>query len=67
MVLIADYQTITDRESPAGLPADVLGLIADDLAVGIDPGRTPVFAEIAAETLDDVRGLMHNAYCPRIR
>src|SRR5438552_8361898 len=39
MVLVADYQTITDRESPAGLRADVLGLIADYLAVGIDPGR----------------------------
>ena len=29
MVLVADYQTITDRDSPDTLPADVLGLIAD--------------------------------------
>ena len=37
MVLIADYQTITDRDAPESLPADVLGLVADYLAVGIDP------------------------------
>ncbi len=39
MVLIADYQTLTDRDAPETLPADVLGQVADYLAVGIDPGR----------------------------
>jgi tryptophanyl-tRNA synthetase len=50
MVLIADYQTITDRDSPETLPADVLGLLADYLAVGIDPERATIFAhsQIAA-------------------
>lgn len=43
-VVIADYQTITDRDSPASLPADVLGLVADYMAVGIDPGRATIFA-----------------------
>ena len=43
-VLVADYQTITDRESPAGLPDDVDGLVADYLAVGIDPARATIFA-----------------------
>lgn len=51
MVLVADYQTITDRESPATLPADVLGLIADYLAVGIDPERATIFAHSQVEHL----------------
>jgi tryptophanyl-tRNA synthetase len=44
MILIADYQTITDRDSPASLPADVEELVADYLAVGIDPSRATIFA-----------------------
>ena len=44
MVLVADYQTITDRDSPASLPGDVEELVADYLAVGIDPTRATIFA-----------------------
>jgi len=29
LVLVADYQTITDRDSPASLPEDVEELVAD--------------------------------------
>src|SRR5690348_14329434 len=54
MVLIADYQTITDRESPASLPADVLGLMADYLAVGIDPERATIFAHSQVEALNQL-------------
>ena len=54
MVLVADYQTITDRESPASLPADVLGLIADYLAVGIDPERATIFAHSQVEQLNQL-------------
>ena len=54
MVLVADYQTITDRESPASLPADVLGLIADYLAVGIDPERATIFAHSQVEALNQL-------------
>jgi tryptophanyl-tRNA synthetase len=43
MVLIADYQTITDRDSPASLPADVEELVADYVAVGIDPATATIF------------------------
>jgi tryptophanyl-tRNA synthetase len=43
-VLVADYQTITDRDSPASLSRDVEELVADYLAVGIDPGRSTIFA-----------------------
>jgi tryptophanyl-tRNA synthetase len=54
MVLIADYQTITDRESPASLPDDVLGLMADYLAVGIDPERATIFAHSQVEHLNQL-------------
>src|SRR5437763_218464 len=43
LVLIADYQAITDRDSPAHLPGDVEGLVADYLAAGIDPSRAVIF------------------------
>jgi len=45
LVLVADYQTIIDRDSPSSLPRDVEELVADYLAVGIDPGRTTIFAQ----------------------
>ena len=54
LVLIADYQTITDRESPAELPADVLGQVADYLAVGIDPERATIFAHSQVEELNQL-------------
>ncbi len=54
MVLVADYQTITDRDSPASLPADVLGLVADYLAAGIDPERATIFAHSRVEQLNQL-------------
>ncbi|MBW4029292.1 MAG: tryptophan--tRNA ligase [Acidobacteria bacterium] len=43
-VLIADYQTITDRDAPERMRDDVLGLVADYLAVGLDPQKSTIFA-----------------------
>jgi tryptophanyl-tRNA synthetase len=54
MVLIADYQTITDRDAPDSLPGDVLGLVADYLAVGIDPRRATIFAHSQIEPLNQL-------------
>jgi tryptophanyl-tRNA synthetase len=54
MVLVADYQTIIDRDSPASLPSDVEALIADYLAVGIDPGRATIFAHSQVEALNQL-------------
>ena len=51
LVLIADYQAITDRDAPASLPADVEGQLADYLAVGIDPARSTIFAHSQVEAL----------------
>ena len=54
MVLVADYQTIIDRDSPASLRSDVEGLVADYLAVGIDPGRATIFAHSQVEALNQL-------------
>src|SRR5215211_233703 len=54
MVLVADYQTIIDRESPASLPDDVATLVADYLAVGIDPVRATIFAHSQVEALNQL-------------
>ena len=54
LVLIADYQAITDRTSPADLREIVLGLIADYLAIGIDPARSVIFAHSQVEALNQL-------------
>jgi tryptophanyl-tRNA synthetase len=53
-VLIADYQTITDRDSPEEIREDVLGLVADYLAVGIDPERATIFAHSQVAELNQL-------------
>ncbi len=54
VVVVADYQTITDRASPATLPADVEEQIADYLAVGIDPTRSTIFAHSQVPALNQL-------------
>ena len=54
IVLVADYQTITDRDSPASLPEDVEELVADYLAVGIDPARATIFAHSLVPELNQL-------------
>ena len=54
LVLIADYQTITDRVAPAQLPHDVEGLVADYLAVGIDPERAIIFTHSQVPELNQL-------------
>ena len=53
-VVVADYQTITDRDSPASLPSDVEELVADYLAVGIDPARATIFAHSLVPELNQL-------------
>jgi tryptophanyl-tRNA synthetase len=53
-VLIADYQVMTDRTAPAGLARDVLGQVADYLAVGIDPSRATIFAHSQVAELNQL-------------
>jgi tryptophanyl-tRNA synthetase len=54
VVLVADYQTIIDRDSPASLPGDVEALVADYLAVGVDPARATVFAHSQVPALNQL-------------
>src|SRR5262245_62446589 len=51
-VLIADYQVLTDREVADRLSERVDGLIADYLAVGIDPASATIFAHSAVPALN---------------
>jgi len=53
-VLIADYQTFTDRAAARGLPDDVAGQVADYLAAGIDPARATIFAHTQVEGLNQL-------------
>jgi len=53
-VLIADYQTLTDRAAARGLPDDVAGQVADYLAAGIDPARATIFAHTQVEALNQL-------------
>jgi tryptophanyl-tRNA synthetase len=54
LVLIADYQTLTDRVAPTTLPLDVLGQVADYVAVGIDPERSTIFAHSQVGALNQL-------------
>jgi len=54
LVLIADYQAITDRSAAAGLPDIVIGLVADYLALGIDPEQATIFAHSQVESLNQL-------------
>jgi tryptophanyl-tRNA synthetase len=54
LVLIADYQTITDRDAPVDLPRDVEELVADNLAAGIDQDRAVIFAHSQVPELNQL-------------
>jgi tryptophanyl-tRNA synthetase len=54
LVLIADYQVLTDRDSAERLDDFVLGLALDYLAIGIDPARSVIFAHSAVPELNQL-------------
>lgn len=54
MVLIADYQVITDRDSIGPLEQRVLDIVADYLSVGIDESRSTIFAHSAVPALNQL-------------
>jgi hypothetical protein len=53
-VLIADYQVLTDRDTAERLEEYVIALVADYLAIGIDPGRSVIFAHSAVPALNQL-------------
>jgi tryptophanyl-tRNA synthetase len=54
IVLIADYQVMTDRQPGHELAATVRGVIADYLAAGIDPSRSMIFTHSAVPALNEL-------------
>jgi tryptophanyl-tRNA synthetase len=54
LVLIADYQVLTDRDTADHLDEYVTGLVLDYLAIGIDPGRSVIFAHSAVPELNQL-------------
>ncbi len=54
LVLVADYQVITDRDGVGPIRERVLSMIADYLSIGLDPERTTVFAHSAVPALNQL-------------
>jgi tryptophanyl-tRNA synthetase len=53
-VLVADYQVLTDRDVADRLEETVEGLVADYLAVGIDPTTAVIFRHSAVPALNQL-------------
>jgi tryptophanyl-tRNA synthetase len=53
-ILIADYQVLTDRDVAERLSEHVAGLVADYLAIGIDPEVTTIFTHSAVPALNQL-------------
>jgi tryptophanyl-tRNA synthetase len=53
-ILIADYQVLTDRDVAERLGEHVIGLVADYLAIGIDPASVTIFAHSAVPALNQL-------------
>lgn len=54
LVLIADYQVLTDRDISADLAGHVEGLVLDYLAVGLEPDRCTFFCHSAVPALNQL-------------
>ena len=54
MVLIADYQVLTDRDTAGRLPETVHSIVLDYLAAGLDPDRATIFAHSAVPALNQL-------------
>src|SRR5580692_12487450 len=54
LVLIADYQVLTDRDTADHLDEYVTAMVLDYLAVGLDPARTVIFAHSAVPALNQL-------------
>ncbi|HWF81911.1 MAG TPA: tryptophan--tRNA ligase [Streptosporangiaceae bacterium] len=53
-ILIADYQVLTDRDVADRLSEHVAGLVADYLAIGVDPEATTIFTHSAVPALNQL-------------
>jgi len=53
-ILIADYQVITDRDGTGPIHERVLSMMADYLAIGLDPAKTTFYAHSAVPALNQL-------------
>ncbi len=53
-LVVADYQVITDRDGLGPIRERVLSLVADYLAVGLDPERTTIFSHSSVPALNQL-------------
>ena len=53
-VVIADYQVITDRDTTDQIQDNVLNMVIDYLACGIDPAKTMIFTHSAVPALNQL-------------
>jgi len=53
-VIIADYQVITDRDTTEHIADNVLNMVIDYLACGLDPERTMIFTHSAVPALNQL-------------
>jgi tryptophanyl-tRNA synthetase len=53
-VLVADFQVLTDRDVTSDVDDNVINLVIDYLAIGIDPARTCVFAHSYVPYLNEL-------------
>lgn len=54
LVVVADYQVLSDRDHPGDLDATVTGLVLDYLGCGLDPDTTLVFRHSAVPALNQL-------------
>lgn len=54
ILVLADYQVITDRESAQGVRENVYHAVLDYLAAGIDPEQSTIFAHSAVPALNQL-------------
>ncbi|MBR2683278.1 MAG: tryptophan--tRNA ligase [Atopobiaceae bacterium] len=53
-VIIADYQVITDRDTTEHIADNVLNMVVDYMACGIDPKKTMIFTHSAVPALNQL-------------
>ncbi len=54
LIVVADYQVVTDRDHPGDLVRSVREIVLDYLACGLEPDRTTVFAHSAVPALNQL-------------
>lgn len=54
LIIIADYQVITDRDTTANIADNVHNMVIDYLACGIDPEKTIIFTHSAVPALNQL-------------